>query len=172
MRSTCLIYLSGLVHLLTNLMESLPNCFRGSTAWVIWSMLSTVSTLFWKVSKNLFLQSLDTRCLESFCQSLWVRHYSVHRYCSRQEKEIYNLILKLSVSCFIIRKCRLQSFVQPHICWEKLSGCCAFASDLSCHNPRRVWHKPTVRVTLVGKDTALHCSHLEHAPSHPLFSCT
>ena len=32
-------HLSGLVHLFTSLMESLPNCFRGSICWVIWSMV-------------------------------------------------------------------------------------------------------------------------------------
>ena len=31
-------HLSGLVHLFTSLMESLPNCFRGSICCVIWSI--------------------------------------------------------------------------------------------------------------------------------------
>merc|ERR1719285_289589 len=38
-------FLSGLVHLLTSLIESLANCFRGSTAVVIWSILRL---LFWR----------------------------------------------------------------------------------------------------------------------------
>ena len=65
-------FLSGFVHLLTSLTESLENCLRGSTNCTIWSMAKTCVCLSRRSWVNKSALDLLRRPFDSQAKTFWV----------------------------------------------------------------------------------------------------